>query len=116
MSMVDRAAAKRVRMARENLPRERASRLWRDFQLENDELKARLRVLTATASQNEAILKKTQERELQLLQAESIPALMQVLLKDFAKSYALDEATLILRDPQHDIRHLLLGAGYRFED
>ncbi len=95
---------------------DRAARLWREFQIENDDLKARLQVLTTAAAQNEAILRKTQERELDLLQADTIPALLDVLLRDFAKSFSLDAIALILRDPQHDIRHLLLGGGHRLED
>ncbi len=104
-------------MARkETFHTEGASRSWREFQVENQELKARLQVLTTAATQNEGILRRTQERELELLQAESIPALLHVLVKGFAESYALDAASLVLRDPQHEIRHLLLGGGNRLQD
>lgn len=104
-------------MAREDsTPADRAARLWREFQVENDELKARLQVLTTAASQNEAILRKTQARELELLQADTIPALLKILLHDFVDSYSLDAASLLLRDPQHDIRHMLLGSAHHLED
>lgn len=80
------------------------------------ELKARLRILTDEAAKNEVILRKTQERELDLLKAESLPALLRVLVKGLGDSYALDAVTLVLLDPQHEIRHLLIGSGQRLED
>jgi diguanylate cyclase (GGDEF)-like protein len=80
------------------------------------ELKERLRVLTDEAAKNEVILRKTQERELDLLRAESLPALLSVLVNGLGDSYALDAVTLVLVDPQHEIRHLLIGGGQRLED
>jgi diguanylate cyclase (GGDEF)-like protein len=75
-----------------------------------------LRILTDEAAKNEVILRKTQERELDLLRAESLPMLLGVLVSGLADSYALDAVTLVLVDPQHDIRHLLIGGGQRLED
>jgi diguanylate cyclase (GGDEF)-like protein len=80
------------------------------------ELKAKLKVLTEEAAKNEVILRKTQERELDLLKAESLPALLRVLVHGLGDSYALDAVTLVLLDPQHEIRHLLIGGGERLED
>ncbi len=80
------------------------------------ELQDRLRTLTDEAAKNEVILRKTQERELDLLKAESLPALLGVLVRGLGDSYALDAVTLILVDPQHEIRHLLIGSGQRLED
>lgn len=80
------------------------------------ELKARLRALREAAQKNEVILRKTQERELELLRAESIADLLRVLVVGLAESYSLDAVTLILLDPQHEIRHLLIGGGERLED
>jgi diguanylate cyclase (GGDEF)-like protein len=80
------------------------------------ELRERLRLLTDEAAKNEVILRKTQERELDLLRAESLPMLLGVLVSGLADSYALDAVTLVLVDPQHDIRHLLIGGGQRLED
>lgn len=95
---------------------QRPASIGREVRIENEDLKARLNVLTSAAAQNEAILRKTQERELELLQAETLPALLEVLVRGFHESYGLDATTLILRDPQHDIRHLLLGGGQRLDD
>jgi len=80
------------------------------------ELKRRLRALKDEAAKNEVILHKTQERELDLLRAENLPALMRVLVQGLRDSYGLDAVTLTLLDPQHEIRHLLLGEGQRLED
>lgn len=80
------------------------------------DLKARLRAQREAAAKNEVILRKTQERELELLQAESIADLLRVLVGGLAESYALDAVTLVLLDPQHEIRHLLIGGGERLED
>src|SRR5262249_15838122 len=85
--------------------------LSRDLVAENDELKARLGQMTETAEKNALIFKKTQEREVELLQAESLPALLRILVENFTDSYLLDAATLILHDPQHEIRHSLLAEG-----
>lgn len=80
------------------------------------DLKARLRAQREAAAKNEVILRKTQERELELLRAESIADLLRVLAVGLAESYALDAVTLVLLDPQHEIRHLLIGGGERLED
>ena len=80
------------------------------------ELKAQLRILTDEAAKNEVILRKTQERELDLLKAESLAALLGVLVHGLGDSYSLDAVTLVLLDPQHEIRHLLIGGGQRLED
>ncbi len=80
------------------------------------ELKERLRILTDEAAKNEVILRKTQERELDLLRAESLPALLEVLVQGLGDSYALDAVTLVLVDPEHEIRHLLIGGGQRLEE
>jgi two-component system cell cycle response regulator len=80
------------------------------------DLKARLRALREAAAKNEVILRKTQERELELLRAESIADLLRVLVGGLGESYALDAVTLVLLDSQHEIRHLLIGGGERLED
>ena len=80
------------------------------------ELRERLRTLTDEAAKNEVILRKTQERELDLLRAESLPALLSVMVTGLGDSYTLDAVTLVLVDPQHEIRHLLIGGGQRLDD
>lgn len=89
--------------------RDRAAALER----ENAELRARLAELTEAAARNEALLRKTQGRELDLLQAGSLVQLLDRLIHGMRSAYTLDAVSLVLHDPQHEIRHLLLsGDGF----
>ncbi|HYL72319.1 MAG TPA: DUF484 family protein [Candidatus Dormibacteraeota bacterium] len=72
-------------------------------------LQARLVQLTEEVSRNDSLLRKTQERELELLRAGSLTELFERLIQGLRLSYGLDEVALILHDPQHEIRHLLSG-------
>ena len=59
-----------------------------DLAHENEELKKRLKVLTAEAANNETILKRTQARELTLLGADSLAQLLRAMAvrwTDFAR-------------------------------
>ena len=76
---------------------------------ENRLLQARLAAVTEEVSRNDSLLRKTQERELELLRAGSLTQLFERLIEGLRTSYQLDEVALILHDPQHEIRHLLSG-------
>jgi two-component system, cell cycle response regulator len=84
--------------------------------LENEELKKRLKELTAEAAHNETIMKRTQARELNLLRADSLAPLLRTMVDGLRESFALDVVTVVLLDPQHEIRHLLLAGGERPEE
>jgi len=79
-------------------------------------LQTRLTELTDEVSRNDAILKKTQERELELLRAGSLAQLLEKLIHGLRTSFQLDSVTLILHDPNHEIRHLLAGDGFLLEE
>src|ERR1700733_4303054 len=79
-------------------------------------LQARLTELTDEASRNDALLRKTQDRELELLRAGSLAQLLERLIHGLRTSYQLDSVTLILHDPNHEIRHLLAGDGFLLEE
>ena len=79
-------------------------------------LQARLTELTEEVSRNEALLRKTQERELELLRAGSLAQLLERMIHGLRTSYQLDAVTLILHDPNHEIRHLLAGDGFLLEE
>jgi diguanylate cyclase (GGDEF)-like protein len=83
---------------------------------ENAELKRRLDEMTAEAANNENILKRTQARELKLLRAESLAQLLRALIDGLGDSYSLDAISVVLVDPEHEIRHLLQAGGDRPED
>jgi diguanylate cyclase (GGDEF)-like protein len=78
---------------------------------ENRRLQARLAALTEEVGRNDSLLRKTQERELELLRAGSLTQLFERLIAGLRVSYQVDEVALILHDPQHEIRHLLSGDG-----
>jgi diguanylate cyclase (GGDEF)-like protein len=80
---------------------------------ENENLKKRLSEMTAEALNNENILKRMQARELTLLRADTLSQLLRALADGLRESYALDAISVVLLDPQHEIRHLLLASGDR---
>jgi diguanylate cyclase (GGDEF)-like protein len=81
----------------------------RDLEGENRELRARIATLVDEAAANERLLKRSQERELELLKAENLPQLFEGICSGLKTSYNLDWVTLLLWDPQHEIRHLLVA-------
>jgi two-component system cell cycle response regulator len=70
-------------------------------------LQTRLARLTAQVVRNNSILHRSQQRELQLLRATSLSELLESLIQGLKASYQLDAVALVLRDPEHEIRHLL---------
>lgn len=88
----------------------------RDLENENRELRARIAALSEEASANERLLKRSQERELELLKAESLPQLLDAICNGLMASYSLEAMTLLLWDPQHEIRHLLIADHRTAED
>jgi diguanylate cyclase (GGDEF)-like protein len=83
-----------------------------------DDLNARLEAaerqlekLTAQVAINDEKMRRTQQRELRLLQADDLDALIREMLEGLRASYKLEEVSVVLCDPDHDVRHLLLAAG-----
>jgi diguanylate cyclase (GGDEF)-like protein len=76
---------------------------------EADALRTRLAHLQAEVARNDAILQKSQQRQLELLRASTLAELLKVLVRDLKDSYQLQAVSLALRDPEHEIRHLLFG-------
>jgi two-component system, cell cycle response regulator len=83
---------------------------------ENEGLKARLAEMTAEAANNETIMKRTQARELTLLRADSLAQLLHAMVGGLRESYSLDAVSVVLLDPQHEVRHLLVAGGERPEE
>jgi two-component system, cell cycle response regulator len=88
----------------------------RDPAAEVRELRARIATLMDEAGANERLLKRSQERELELLKAENLAQLFEAICTGLRSSYALDDVTLLLLDPEHEIRHLLIAEHLRVED
>ena len=80
------------------------------------ELRSRLKRLREEASANEQKWQRTHERELELLRAETLPELLELLTSGMAASYGLDAVQLVLEDANHEVQHLLIGGGGRLEE
>ncbi|MEM7278445.1 MAG: DUF484 family protein [Pseudomonadota bacterium] len=78
---------------------------------ELNRLRAQVRDMLEQASENEAILHRSQQRELMLLAAENLPELFDRLGAGLRESFAAQRVSLVLCDPEHEIRHLLLHMG-----
>lgn len=71
----------------------------------------RLDELTGEVARNDEKMRRTQRRELKLLQAEDLDSLLGVLVDGLRISYGLEYVSVVLCDPDHDIRHLLIANG-----
>ena len=69
-----------------------------------DELLARIEV-------NDEKMRHSQQRELRLLQADDLDTLLTEMLVGLKASYDLPYVSVVLCDPDHDIRHLMLAEG-----
>ena len=61
-------------------------------------------------------MKRTQARELTLLRADTLSQLLHAMVDGLRESYSLDAVSVVLVDPQHEIRHLLVAGGDRPEE
>ena len=89
----------------------------------NEELAAQLEAanrrldeLTDEVARNDEKMRRTQERELQLLQAAELDSLFTALVDGLRASYGLEYVSVVLCDPDYDIRHLLLANGTPAEE
>ena len=69
-------------------------------------LREQLAVLRDEARENGRILKLAQQREITLLRSDSLNALFSQMTVGLKASHGLDAVSLVLLDPQHEIRHL----------
>jgi two-component system, cell cycle response regulator len=76
---------------------------------ENQRLRRELRTLALEAEKNEAIFRRFHELELALLNAGSLQDLLGVMVHGTRETLGLEQVTLILHDPQQEVRGLLQG-------
>ncbi len=76
-----------------------------------EELRAQVAALVDQAAINEEKLRRGLARELALIRAESLADLFTEATGGLASSYGLARVTLALEDPDHELRHLLVGVG-----
>lgn len=87
-------------------------------------LRQQLLIQSKAATDNEKIFLRLLEREILLLKARTLKDLLESITVGLANSYGLNEVSLVLWDPEHEIRHLLASEtgnesvipGVRFVD
>ena len=88
----------------------------KDLSTELDLADAKIAALSDEFQRNMSILRRSHERELSLLNAEDLAALFRSMTQGLRDSYGLDRVTVVLSDPDHDVRHLLVAGGAESED
>lgn len=78
---------------------------------ENKRLREQMAALTREASNNEAILRRSQQRELALMHAQTLADLLVAMTRGLGNSFGLNDVTVVVCDPQHEMRHLLTSSG-----
>jgi two-component system, cell cycle response regulator len=66
--------------------------------------------MLAQARDNESLMRRLQAFELRLIRAAGLRELTEALLADFKQAFALDQVTLVLVDPEDELRHMLIDA------
>ncbi len=87
-----------------------------ELEAQLDANRRQLEELTAEVARNDEKMQRTQRRELRLLQAETLDALIVALTDGLRVSYGVDYVSLVISDADHDVRHLLLANGTPAED
>ncbi|MEM1174081.1 MAG: sensor domain-containing diguanylate cyclase [Pseudomonadota bacterium] len=82
---------------------------------ELQETRRQLEAVTAEVARNDEKFRQSQERELRLLQARDLTDLFHELIEGLRDSYQLEVVSVVMADPDHDIRHLLAGSGTSVE-
>ncbi|NNF15208.1 MAG: sensor domain-containing diguanylate cyclase [Gammaproteobacteria bacterium] len=72
------------------------------------ELRKKLAEVLTEAAKNETILRRAQEREQVLLESASLQELFHNMISGLRDSFGLDAISVVLWDPHHEVRHLLL--------
>ena len=75
------------------------------------ELERRVERLADEARKNEEAWKRAQAREMELLESDDLSTLLMRATEGLRAGYGLEAVTLLLCDPEHELRHLLMGEG-----
>ena len=81
-----------------------------------DVTRAQLAEINEKVERNTDMLHKSQRREMSLLQAQDLSSLFREMTLGLASSYQLQSVSVVLADPDHDIRHLLTAEGSSSEE
>jgi diguanylate cyclase (GGDEF)-like protein len=105
-----------MRDGRQAMTGSTATGSYEELSAELTRTRRKLSQLTKEVARNTKILQVSQRRELDLLQAADLTALFRQMLQGLKESYGLETVTVVLCDPDHDVRHLLMAAGTAEED
>lgn len=83
---------------------------------ENRLLRQKLSELTEEARLSEETFRRCHEREISLLDAENLAQLLHLLTNGLQQSFRLPAISLVLPDPDHELRHLLSISGNSPDD
>jgi diguanylate cyclase (GGDEF)-like protein len=75
------------------------------------QLRRKSAALTEEARKNDEAWRRAQARDMELLEAGTLDALLERLTNGLRASYKLEAATLVIADPNHEIRRLLTPQG-----
>ncbi len=89
--------------------------MQRNQPTELERMNAKFAALSDEFKRNMSILRRSQERELLLLNADDLAALFRQMTAGLRGSYGLETVTVVLADPDHDVRHLLVAGGTAVE-
>jgi diguanylate cyclase (GGDEF)-like protein len=70
-------------------------------------LRKELKAFVSQVTKNEAKLEKMQQQELRFISANSLPELIDIILQQYRDAYELDYVSLLLIDPDYEIRHVI---------
>ena len=83
---------------------------------EREELRRKLKLFMDQARENEQKMRRFHEQELSLISARTLPDLIQSILYNYRRSFSLDAVSLVLYDPEYEIRRILEEEGIRMGD
>lgn len=83
---------------------------------EHQELRDKLQMFMDQARENEQKMRRFHEQELNLISSRTLPDLIQSILYNYRRSFSLDAVTLVIYDPEYEIRRILEEEGVRMSD
>lgn len=83
---------------------------------EEQQLRDQLQLFMDQARENEQKMRRFHEQELSLISSRTLPDLIQSILYNYRRSFSLDAVTLLIYDPEYEIRRILEEEGVRLED
>jgi len=83
---------------------------------EHQKLKQQLDTVISQARENEQKMQRFQAQELRLIGTRSLAALIQNVLYNYRTAFSLDAVSLVLYDPQYEIRRILEEEGTRLAE